>query len=158
MREKQRLPLNFCFCFLPVTKSHLTENLFTHLSMMSAKGMRLVLLIQSRNGSFIFDTDFALSYICVKKTRNAKYFHIIISFRAVKHENIAALLGCSLETSPKCFLVSESLGEGALIEYLHRNTMSLLLRPNDLLRISRDICKAMEYLESKRIVHNELVS
>ena len=77
--------------------------------------------------------------------------------RAIKHENIAALLGCGLECS-RCFLVTESLSEGSLIEYLHRNTMSLLLRPNDLLKISRDICKAMEYLEERRIVHNELVS
>ncbi|KAI5654381.1 hypothetical protein M9H77_31568 [Catharanthus roseus] len=73
--------------------------------------------------------------------------------RQVQHRNVVRFLGACTK-SPHLCIVTEYMPGGSLYDYLHKNHMALKL--SQLLKFSIDVCKGMEYLHQKNIIHRDL--
>lgn len=81
-----------------------------------------------------------------------KEIKILEELTKLKHENVVRLLDCK-ESAQCYFIVTEYCNGGDLADYLHRHgTLS-----EDTIRVfARQICRAMQALQSKGIIHRDL--
>ncbi|XP_044475350.1 serine/threonine-protein kinase STY46-like isoform X6 [Mangifera indica] len=73
--------------------------------------------------------------------------------RQVQHRNIVRFIGACTK-SPHLCVVTEYMPGGSLYDYLHKNYNVLKL--SQLLRFAIDVCKGMDYLHQKNIIHRDL--
>ncbi|XP_077868448.1 uncharacterized protein LOC144359138 [Saccoglossus kowalevskii] len=71
----------------------------------------------------------------------------------LEHDNIARIYGMSIN-EPINYAVSEAGIYGFLDEYLNQQ---IIIENEELVAMATDVCRALEYLESQKIVHNEIV-
>ncbi|KMZ73575.1 Protein kinase family protein, putative, expressed [Zostera marina] len=72
--------------------------------------------------------------------------------RNIEHRNVVCFIGAC--TKPRLCLVTEYMSSGSVYDFLHKN-QNLLELPM-LLKIALDVCKGMEYLHEKGIIHRDL--
>ncbi|XP_070558936.1 tyrosine-protein kinase abl-1-like isoform X2 [Ptychodera flava] len=72
----------------------------------------------------------------------------------LEHDNVARVYGMSIN-EPISYVVSEAGIHGFLDEYLRHQAS---LEDEELVAMATDVCRALEYLESQKIVHNEVVA
>lgn len=101
--------------------------------------------------------------VAVKTLRGADTSNTLEEFlketailKSIKHPNLVQLLGvCTRE--PPFYIVTEFMSEGNLLEYLRRKgvgEVNLLTKYH----MARQICSAMEYLESRKYIHRDLAA
>jgi len=101
--------------------------------------------------------------VAVKTLRSADTSNTLEEFlketailKSIKHPNLVQLLGvCTRE--PPFYIVTEFMSEGNLLEYLRRKVVgevNLLTKYH----MARQICSAMEYLESRKYIHRDLAA
>ncbi|GLU16549.1 hypothetical protein SLE2022_329800 [Rubroshorea leprosula] len=73
--------------------------------------------------------------------------------RQVEHPNVVHFIGACTKSSDLC-IVTEYMSGGSLYDYLHKNHNILTL--SELLKFAIDVCKGMEYLHEKNIIHRDL--
>ncbi|KAL6515432.1 hypothetical protein OROHE_018466 [Orobanche hederae] len=73
--------------------------------------------------------------------------------RQVQHENVVRFIGACTKLPHLC-IVTEYMPRGSLYEYLHKNHHVLELP--QLLKFAIDVCKGMEYLHQKNVIHRDL--
>ncbi|KAH6782531.1 hypothetical protein C2S51_007824 [Perilla frutescens var. frutescens] len=73
--------------------------------------------------------------------------------RQVQHENVVRFIGACTKLPHLC-IVTEYMPRGSLYEYLHKNHLALKLP--QLLKFAIDVCKGMEYLHQKNVIHRDL--
>ncbi|KAL7117747.1 hypothetical protein ACP275_03G092800 [Erythranthe tilingii] len=73
--------------------------------------------------------------------------------REVRHENIVSFIGACTKLPHLC-IITEYMPRGSLYEYLHKNHRELKLP--QLLKYAIDVCKGMEYLHEKNVIHRDL--
>lgn len=73
--------------------------------------------------------------------------------RQVQHENVVCFIGACTKLPHLC-IVTEYMPRGSLYEYLHKNHLGLKLP--QLLKFAIDVCKGMEYLHQKNVIHRDL--
>ncbi|CAL2276122.1 unnamed protein product [Prunus armeniaca] len=73
--------------------------------------------------------------------------------RKVHHRNVVCFIGACTK-SPHLCIVTEYMPGGSLYDYLHKNHNVLKL--SELLKFAIDVCKGMEYLHHKNIIHRDL--
>lgn len=73
--------------------------------------------------------------------------------REVEHPHVVRFIGVCTRPSDLC-IVTEYMSGGSLYDYLHKNHKVLKLP--ELLKFAIDVCKGMEYLHQKDIIHRDL--
>nr|XP_033799791.1 tyrosine-protein kinase BTK [Geotrypetes seraphini] len=73
----------------------------------------------------------------------------------LSHEKLVQLYGVSTKERP-IFIITEYMANGCLLNFLRETRRRLL--PSELLEICKDVCEAMEYLESKQFLHRDLAA
>ncbi|CAA3005281.1 serine threonine- kinase STY8-like isoform X1 [Olea europaea subsp. europaea] len=73
--------------------------------------------------------------------------------REVQHGNVVRFIGACTKLPHLC-IVTEYMPGGSLYEYLHKN--HVVLKLSQLLKVAIDVCKGMEYLHNKNIIHRDL--
>ncbi|XP_016895535.1 megakaryocyte-associated tyrosine-protein kinase isoform X2 [Cynoglossus semilaevis] len=73
----------------------------------------------------------------------------------LQHKNLVMLLGVILHKG--LHIVTELMMKGNLVNFL-RTRGRLVVKVDQLLRFSLDVCEGMEYLESKKLVHRDLAA
>ncbi|XP_078542031.1 tyrosine-protein kinase BTK [Lissotriton helveticus] len=73
----------------------------------------------------------------------------------LSHENLVQLYGVCTKERP-IFIITEYMSRGCLLDYLHDSRRRL--PASELLEMSKDICAAMAYLESKQFLHRDLAA
>ncbi|XP_022860017.1 serine/threonine-protein kinase STY8-like isoform X1 [Olea europaea var. sylvestris] len=73
--------------------------------------------------------------------------------REVQHGNVVRFIGACTKLPHLC-IVTEYMPRGSLYEYLHKN--HAILKLSQLLKFAIDVCKGMEYLHQKNIIHRDL--
>ncbi|XP_050820994.1 tyrosine-protein kinase BTK isoform X1 [Gopherus flavomarginatus] len=73
----------------------------------------------------------------------------------LSHEKLVQLYGVCTKQRP-IFIITEYMAKGCLLSYL-RETRGQF-QPSELLEMCKDICEAMEYLESKQFLHRDLAA
>ncbi|PIN16258.1 Tyrosine kinase [Handroanthus impetiginosus] len=73
--------------------------------------------------------------------------------RQVQHGNVVRFIGACTKLPHLC-IVTEYMPGGSLYEYLHKNHLALKLP--QLLKFAIDVCKGMEYLHQKNVIHRDL--
>ncbi|KAM9127262.1 tyrosine-protein kinase BTK isoform 1-T1 [Pangshura tecta] len=73
----------------------------------------------------------------------------------LSHEKLVQLYGVCTKQRP-IFIITEYMAKGCLLSYL-RETRGRF-QPSELLEMCKDICEAMEYLESKQFLHRDLAA
>ncbi|KAK9270111.1 hypothetical protein L1049_025685 [Liquidambar formosana] len=73
--------------------------------------------------------------------------------REVHHRNVVSFIGACTK-SPHLCIVTEYMPGGSLYDHLHKNHNVLKLP--QLLKFAIDVCKGMEYLHQKNIIHRDL--
>ncbi|KAK6118795.1 hypothetical protein DH2020_047486 [Rehmannia glutinosa] len=71
----------------------------------------------------------------------------------VQHENVVRFIGACTKLPHLC-IVTEYMPGGSLYDYLHKN--HLVLKLPQLLKFAIDVCKGMEYLHQKNVIHRDL--
>lgn len=77
-----------------------------------------------------------------------------VLFRNLSHEKLVQLFGVCTKERP-IMIVTEYLALGCLLAYLRDTRRSF--QSTELLEMCKDVCEAMEYLESKQFLHRDLV-
>ncbi|XP_042067317.1 serine/threonine-protein kinase STY8-like isoform X1 [Salvia splendens] len=83
----------------------------------------------------------------------AEFEQEIAILRQVQHDNVVRFIGACTKL-PHLYIVTEYMPRGSLYEYLHENHSALKLP--QLLKFAIDICKGMEYLHQKNVIHRDL--
>ncbi|KAH9691665.1 hypothetical protein KPL70_016180 [Citrus sinensis] len=86
-------------------------------------------------------------------TLEDEFVQEVAILREVQHRNVVRFIGASTK-SPHLCIVTEYMPGGSLYDYLHKNHNVLKLP--QLLRFAIDICKGMEYLHQRNIIHRDL--
>ncbi|ESR47674.1 hypothetical protein CICLE_v10003619mg [Citrus x clementina] len=86
-------------------------------------------------------------------TLEDEFVQEVAILREVQHRNVVRFIGASTK-SPHLCIVTEYMPGGSLYDYLHKNHNVLKL--SQLLRFAIDICKGMEYLHQRNIIHRDL--
>ncbi|XP_061454769.1 tyrosine-protein kinase BTK isoform X2 [Rhineura floridana] len=73
----------------------------------------------------------------------------------LSHEKLVQLFGVCTKERP-ILIVTEYLPKGCLLTYLRDTRRSL--QASELLEMCKDVCEAMEYLESKQFLHRDLAA
>ncbi|KAK4429530.1 Serine/threonine-protein kinase STY46 [Sesamum alatum] len=73
--------------------------------------------------------------------------------REVQHGNVVRFIGACTKLPHLC-IVTEYMPGGSLYEYLHKH--HLVLKLPQLLKFAIDVCKGMEYLHQKNVIHRDL--
>ncbi|XP_011101450.1 serine/threonine-protein kinase STY8-like [Sesamum indicum] len=73
--------------------------------------------------------------------------------RQVQHGNVVRFIGACTKLPHLC-IVTEYMPGGSLYEYLHKH--HLVLKLPQLLKFAIDVCKGMEYLHQKNVIHRDL--
>ncbi|KAL2489477.1 ACT-like protein tyrosine kinase family protein [Forsythia ovata] len=73
--------------------------------------------------------------------------------REVQHGNVVRFIGACTKLPHLC-IVTEYMPGGSLYEYLHKN--HVILKLSQLLKFAIDVCKGMEYLHQKNVIHRDL--
>nr|XP_060612328.1 tyrosine-protein kinase BTK [Anolis sagrei ordinatus] len=73
----------------------------------------------------------------------------------LSHEKLVQLFGVCTKERP-ILIVTEYLSKGCLLNYLRDSRQSF--QATDLLEMCKDVCEAMEYLESKQFLHRDLAA
>ncbi|CAM5165780.1 unnamed protein product [Natator depressus] len=73
----------------------------------------------------------------------------------LSHEKLVQLYGVCTKQRP-IFIITEYMAKGCLLSYL-RETRGRF-QPSELLEMCKDVCEAMEYLESKQFLHRDLAA
>lgn len=77
-----------------------------------------------------------------------------VLFRNLSHEKLVQLFGVCTKERP-IMIITEYLALGCLLTYLRDSRRSF--QSTELLEMCKDVCEAMEYLESKQFLHRDLV-
>lgn len=77
-----------------------------------------------------------------------------LSHRNLSHEKLVQLYGVCTKQRP-IFIITEYMANGCLLNYLRE--MRNRFQTQQLLEMCKDVCEAMEYLESKQFLHRDLV-
>ncbi|KAI4554942.1 hypothetical protein MJG53_020241 [Ovis ammon polii x Ovis aries] len=72
----------------------------------------------------------------------------------LSHEKLVQLYGVCTKQRP-IFIITEYMANGCLLNYLRE--MRHRFQTQQLLEMCKDVCEAMEYLESKQFLHRDLV-
>ncbi|KAL1543710.1 non-specific serine/threonine protein kinase [Salvia divinorum] len=83
----------------------------------------------------------------------AEFEQEIAILRQVQHDNVVRFIGACTKL-PHLYIVTEYMPGGSLYEYLHKNHPAIKLP--QLLKFAIDICKGMEYLHQKNVIHRDL--
>ncbi|KAJ6954115.1 serine/threonine-protein kinaseY46-like isoform X1 [Populus alba x Populus x berolinensis] len=86
-------------------------------------------------------------------TQEEEFAQEVAILREVQHRNVVCFIGACTK-SPHLCIVTEFMPGGNLYDYLHKNH-SILELPQ-LLKFVIDVCKGMEYLHQKNIIHRDL--
>ncbi|KAJ7006450.1 hypothetical protein NC653_005718 [Populus alba x Populus x berolinensis] len=86
-------------------------------------------------------------------TQEEEFAQEVAILREVQHRNVVRFIGACTK-SPHLCIVTEFMPGGNLYDYLHKNH-SILELPQ-LLKFVIDVCKGMEYLHQKNIIHRDL--
>ncbi|XP_077632566.1 tyrosine-protein kinase BTK [Crocuta crocuta] len=73
----------------------------------------------------------------------------------LSHEKLVQLYGVCTKQRP-IFIITEYMANGCLLSYLRE--MRHRLQTQQLLEMCKDVCEAMEYLESKQFLHRDLAA
>ncbi|XP_019376757.1 PREDICTED: tyrosine-protein kinase BTK isoform X3 [Gavialis gangeticus] len=73
----------------------------------------------------------------------------------LSHEKLVQLYGVCTKQRP-IFIITEYMANGCLLTYLRESRQRF--QPSELLEMCKDICEAMEYLESKQFLHRDLAA
>lgn len=76
------------------------------------------------------------------------------SLRNLSHGKLVQLFGVCTKERP-ILIITEYLVKGCLLNYLRDSRRSF--QGSELLEMCKDVCEAMEYLESKQFLHRDLV-
>ncbi|KFV58436.1 Tyrosine-protein kinase BTK, partial [Gavia stellata] len=71
----------------------------------------------------------------------------------LSHEKLVQLYGVCTKQRP-IFIITEYMANGCLLNFLSENRRL----PAELLEMCKDVCEAMEYLESKQFLHRDLAA
>lgn len=74
--------------------------------------------------------------------------------RNLSHEKLVQLYGVCTKQRP-IFIITEYMANGCLLNFLRETRRRF--QPAELLEMCKDVCEAMEYLESKQFLHRDLV-
>lgn len=74
--------------------------------------------------------------------------------RNLSHEKLVQLYGVCTRQRP-IFIITEYMANGCLLNFLRETRRRF--QPAELLEMCKDVCEAMEYLESKQFLHRDLV-
>ncbi|KAJ6685252.1 SERINE/THREONINE-PROTEIN KINASE TNNI3K-RELATED [Salix purpurea] len=86
-------------------------------------------------------------------TQEEEFAQEVAILREVQHRNVVRFIG-ACTTSPHLCIVTEFMPGGSLYDYLHKNHNILEL--HQVLKFVIDVCKGMEYLHQKNIIHRDL--
>lgn len=87
------------------------------------------------------------------RVRKGRLVHCL-SCRNLSHEKLVQLYGVCTKQRP-IFIITEYMANGCLLNYLRE--MRHRFQTQQLLEMCKDVCEAMEYLESKQFLHRDLV-
>uniref|UniRef100_A0A8D0HDW7 Tyrosine-protein kinase n=1 Tax=Sphenodon punctatus TaxID=8508 RepID=A0A8D0HDW7_SPHPU len=73
----------------------------------------------------------------------------------LSHEKLVQLYGVCTKQCP-IFIITEYMAKGCLSAYLREARQRF--KPHELLEMCKDVCEAMEYLESKQFLHRDLAA
>ncbi|XP_071614393.1 tyrosine-protein kinase BTK isoform X2 [Heliangelus exortis] len=73
----------------------------------------------------------------------------------LSHEKLVQLYGVCTKQRP-IFIITEYMSNGCLLNFLRETWRRF--QPAELLRMCKDVCEAMEYLESKQFLHRDLAA
>ncbi|XP_043348631.1 tyrosine-protein kinase BTK isoform X2 [Dermochelys coriacea] len=73
----------------------------------------------------------------------------------LSHEKLVQLYGVCTKQRP-IFIITEYMAKGCLLSYLRETRVRF--QPSELLEMCKDVCEAMEYLESKQFLHRDLAA
>lgn len=74
--------------------------------------------------------------------------------RNLSHEKLVQLYGVCTRQRP-IFIITEYMANGCLLNFLRETRRRF--QPAELLEMCKDVCEAMEYLESNQFLHRDLV-
>ncbi|GER47879.1 protein kinase [Striga asiatica] len=89
----------------------------------------------------------------LNKSLEAEFAQEVAILRQVHHENVVRFIGACTKLPHLCIVTDYTPG-GSLYEYLHKNHHVLKLP--QLLKFAIDICRGMEYLHQKNVIHRDL--
>ncbi|KAM8800150.1 tyrosine-protein kinase BTK [Eudromia elegans] len=73
----------------------------------------------------------------------------------LSHEKLVQLYGVCTKQRP-IFIITEYMANGCLLNFLRESRQRF--QPAELLEMCKDVCEAMEYLESKQFLHRDLAA
>ncbi|CAH1776538.1 unnamed protein product [Owenia fusiformis] len=79
------------------------------------------------------------------------------TMKMLQHENLVQLYGVCSKQRP-IYIVIEYMKHGSLLNYLKRQRGVILKKPNKLLDMCLQVCRAMKYLESQSFIHRDLAA
>ncbi|XP_074770970.1 tyrosine-protein kinase BTK isoform X2 [Athene noctua] len=82
-------------------------------------------------------------------------FHSWPRLRNLSHEKLVQLYGVCTKQRP-IFIITEYMANGCLLNFLRETRRRF--QPAELLEMCKDVCEAMEYLESKQFLHRDLAA